>query len=304
MPFFRFFVLSCFGLLFSGGSLVFAAMSSTNYQIQWDSFSSGSSDTSSSTSYKLRDSLGSGDLGNNTSTSYQIDSGYRAGIYDQVVALQVFGQSSTSTSATSLSGTQISVSSTSSFSAGDYIALVQDEGVSQVAAVGKISSIGVGTLTVDFFKNGGTAPTIDGTNDKVYKLSGTAVALGTLSWESVTTSIVGFEVSADTGNGYTVSVLSDGALRYGVYDINDVTDGSVTAGAEEYGGRSTDTTLANSTFDTVDTAFSTTAQEVATESAAAFDNRNFVTLKASMNHSSSTNGSYSQALSFVLSGNF
>jgi len=304
MPFFRFLVSLTLFLLFSGGSLVFAAMSSTNYQIQWDSLTPGGSDTSSSASYLLRDSLGTASLGSGSSTSYQTQSGYRAGVYDQVAAFQVFGQTSTTTDASVLSGTQITVSSSASFSAGDYIALVQDVGASQVAAIGKVSSTGVGTLTVDFFKNGGTVPTIDGTNDKVYKLSGASAALGTLSWNSVTTAIVGFEASADTGNGYTVSVFSDGGFRFGIYEINGVADGSVSAGIEEYGGRSTDATLANSTFDTADTAFSTSAQEVATESSSALESRNFVTLKASINQTSSTNGSYTQMLSFVLSGNF
>lgn len=304
MPFFRFLVYLVFCLLFSGGPLVFAAMSSTNYQIQWDSFSAGGSDVGSSASYILRDSFGSAGLGSGSSASYQTQSGYRAGVYDQVVAFQVFGQTSTSTSASAVSSTQISVADSSSFSANDYIALVQDVGASQVVAIGKISSTGVGTLTVDFFKNNGTAPTIDGTNDTVYKLSGASSSLGALSWNSVTTAVVGFEASADTGNGYTVSVFSDGGFRYGVYEINGVTDGSVTAGFEEYGGRSSDTSLTNSTFDTADTAFSTSAQEAATESAAALESRNFVTLKASINQSSSTNGSYAQSLSFVLSGNF
>ena len=305
MSFFRFFVFVSLGLLFSGGSFVFAAMSSTNYQIQWDSFSAGGSDVGSSDSYKIRDSLGSNGLGIGSSTSYELQSGFRPGVFDQVAAFQVFGQTSTFTTASALSDTQITVADSSSFSAGDYIALVQDIGASQVAAIGKVAApVIVGFLTVDFFKNGGSAPTIDGTNDKVYKLSGASAALGTLSASAVTTSIIGFEASADTGNGYSISVLSDGALRFGASDVNGVSDGVVTAGSEEYGGRSSDTTLANSTFDTADTAFTTSPQEVATESNAAFQSRNFVTLKASFNSTSSTNASYAQALSFVLSGNF
>ena len=114
---------------------------------------------------------------------------------------------------------------------------------------------------------------------------------------------MGFEVTAETDNGYVVQVFDDGNLRDGANDIDDVADGTVTAGAEEYGGRSSDTSLADSTFDSADTGFTTSFTNVATESSASFASRNFVTIKAAMS-SASSNGSYAHTLSFIASGNF
>ena len=126
---------------------------------------------------------------------------------------------------------------------------------------------------------------------------------GDVSDSEVVQSIIGWEVSIDMDGGYAVSVVDDGNLRSGSNDIDDVTDGSVTAGSEEYGGRSSDTTLSGSTFDTEDTAFTTTYQQVGTESDAVFTSRNYLTLKAARSGSSAS-GSYSHTLSLIASGNY
>lgn len=46
-------------------------------------------------------------------------------------------------------------------------------------------------------------------------------------------------VTTDSVSGYATSIGEDGNLRSGANDINDVIDGSVTAGSEEYGIRTT-----------------------------------------------------------------
>lgn len=282
-----------------------AEMTSSNYIIRWDTVSSGGSDTSSSATYNLRDTVGSSGIGTGTSASYQTSPGYRGGVNDQLISFEVFAQLiSTEEPATGRTGTTVTVADTTDFVVGDFIAVVQDKGAAQVSAIGKIISMVANTsVTVDAFQDGGTAPSIDGTNDFLYVLSGATADFGTLSVTAVSTEIIGFNVMADVDNGYTIQGLYDGFLRNGVDTINDVTDGSVTAGVEEYGARSSDTSVAGSTFDTEDSAFTTDFQPLVDVGGNSFESRSFITLKAAMSVSTS-NLVYSNTLSFIVSGNF
>lgn len=288
---------------FISGHFAQATMSSTNFEIRWDTISTGGSDTASSGSYLLRDTAESAVAGSASSSSYQLTQGYRSGVDDQIITFEVLTQTTAlARAATALSGLTVT-SSTSGISVDSLIAIVQNVGASQVAAVGRVASLGTGSITVDAWKDAGTTPTIDGTNDYVYPLSSTSVGFGELAASSIATAIVAFEVTAANDSGYTVQVFDDGNLRATGYDIDDVTDGSVTAGSEEYGARSSDTTVSSSTFDTADTALSTAFQDVATESLASFESRNFLTLKVAMS-SSSGNVAYSQVLSLIVSANY
>jgi len=145
--------------------LVQAAMTSTNFEIRWDTISTGGSDTASSGSYLLRDTAESTVSGSSSSSTYQLTEGYRAGIDDQIITFEVKTQNTSSgRAATALSGLTVTAS-TSGLSVDDLIAVVQDLGSSQISAIGRIASLGAGTITVDVWKNGGTVPTVDGTND-------------------------------------------------------------------------------------------------------------------------------------------
>lgn len=290
--------------LFGWFGFVQAEMSSTNYLIRWDTVSAGGSDTGSSASYLLRDTVGGTGIGGSSSATYQTSAGYRAGVDDEIVAFEVVSQVLVSeVAATSLAGTTVAVASVAGYSVGEFIAVVQDKGASQVSAIGKIATIGVSNFTVDVWVNEGSTPTIDGTNDYVYRLSGATVSLEELSDAVVTTAIIGFNITAAVDSGYTVQVKSDGLLRSGSNDINDVVDGTVTAGAEEYGARSSDTSVSGSTFDTADSAFTTSFQPIIDVTSASFEQRTFLTLKASM-APTTPNDTYSHVLSLVLSPNF
>lgn len=279
------------------------AMTSTNFEIRWDTVSTGGSDTGSSVSYGLRDTVESALAGTSTSTSFTLQQGYRNGVDDQIISFEVYGQNTAlGREATALTGTTVTAS-TSSISIGELIVVVQNLGASQIVAIGRVISLGSGTITVDAWKNGGTQPTVDGTNDYVYPITSSSIALETLSTTSVTTSIVGFEVTAANENGYVVQVLENGNLLSGTDDVDDVSDGSVSVGSEEYGARSSDTTLSNSTFDTADSAITSTGADVATEPAAIYDSYNFLILKVGIS-SSTVAGSYTQILSVIVSGNF
>lgn len=280
-----------------------AAMTSTNFEIRWDTVSTGGSDTASSASYLLRDTAESTVAGIGSSSSYQLRQGYRVGVDDQILTFEVVSQNTAGGHpATALSGLTVTAATTG-ISVNSLIAVIQDAGASQVTAIGRVASLGSGTITVDAWKNAGTQPTIDGANDYMYPLTSASVSFNDLSTTAVVASIVAFEVSSANDNGYVVQVFDDGNLRSGAADIDDVSDGTVSASSEEYGGRSSDTSISTSIFDTADSAITTTSTDVATESAAIFSSRNFVTLKAAIS-SSTTIGSYAHTISFIASGNF
>lgn len=287
---------------FAMANFAFAQMSSTNFQIEADTLSSGGLDTASSASYLLRDTVGNQGAGNSTGSSYGLDAGYRGQIFDQVITFELFSQQNGSQrSATALASTTITCSTTS-LSVGDFVALVQDKGVNQITGIGKISSIGVGEIVLDSMVTNGVM-TIDGSNDYVYKLTGTTASFETLANSLVSTVVIGFNVSADLENGYTVQAFNDGDLRDGVNTIPAVSDGAVSVGVEEYGARSSDASIAGSSFDTQDSPFSLTSQIVADETSSIFESRHFVTLKASIS-GATTSGSYAQSLSFIASGTY
>lgn len=283
--------------------MLFAAMTSTNYQIIWDNVGVGGENTASSTSYKLRDTVG-GIAGSSSSSSYQERSGFRAGIYDPVVDFSLFLENySTQVAATSFSGTSVVVSNASGFAAGDKILVVQNEGENQVTAIGEVVTVVSTTVTVDAWTTTGGTPSIDGTSDYVYELSGSSIAFGTLSVATVATRVIAWEADADATGGYKVYVKEDGDFTTGTFTIPDVGDGTVSAGSSEYGARSSDASLTSSTFDTQDTGITTTLQEVGSRADNAIESRDFLTLRVAMDGSQDY-GSYGQTLTVVFVGNY
>lgn len=285
-------------------NVALAAMSSTNYQIQWDEFSAGGGN-SSSASYTVRDSTaGSGADSRSSSASYRIDQGFRAGVYDQVVDFTPYVQDrSTQVAATAFSSNIVTVTTAAGFAVSDWLIIVQDEGASQVAAMGQISGISGTDITIRSSYSGST-PTIDGSNDQVYRMSPTATnALGTLSSSIVTTQIIGWVASADVSQGFGVYAFVDDDFQVDSNTIAGVADGSVTAGDSEYGARASDSTLATSTFDTQDTAFTTTPALVGSTSASSFTNSGFITLKAAVS-SGQAGGNYTQTLTTIFVGDY
>lgn len=299
-----FFLVMAFLLLTLAPFKVESAMYSASYQINWDSVGSSAEDASSSSTYQLKGNVGSVQ-GVSTSSSYLEEVGYRAGIYDPTVAYSLFTQDFASqVAATASTSTSVDVTTTSGFAVDDIIVLVQDEGVNQVSAVGKITNIAANTITVDRFDDGGSAPVIDGTNDYVYLLSGTAVPLTTLSPNTISTGIIGWEANADVPEGYSVYIVEDHGLQIsGGSTLPGVTDGAVTIGQAEYGARSSDTSLSSSTFDTADTEFTTSPQLVASRSENELGNRDFLTLKAATS-STQQAGAYSQNLTLIFVGSY
>ena len=68
-----------------------------------------------------------------------------------------------------------------------------------------------------------------------FVISSTSCALGTLSTGSVSSCNYSVTTTSNAEDGYATAIVEDGNLRNGTPDIDDVTDGTVTAGSEEYG---------------------------------------------------------------------
>jgi len=66
-------------------------------------------------------------------------------------------------------------------------------------------------------------------------------SLGTLTTAQVYGCTYTNTISTNAANGYVAQIQDDGNLRSGSNDINDVSDGTVNAGVEEYGASSSDT---------------------------------------------------------------
>ncbi|MBU4315478.1 hypothetical protein KJ673_03705 [Patescibacteria group bacterium] len=292
--------------IFCSSFSAFAQMTSTNFQIVWDEFNSGGGETSSSASYELRDSVSGSASTRTEGTAYDLDAGYRASIYDRVADFEIFMQDrSSQVAATLLAGQVVTVTTTSGFSVGQMIALISNEGGSQIEAIGKITNIDtiLNKITTDAWQVGaGGAPSIDGSNDYVYALDSSSISLGTLSTSIVATALVAWEVSAEVSDGYSVYIYEDQGLTNGTDTITDVSDGTVTAGVSEYGARSSDTSL-SSTFDTQDTAITTTLEQVGSRSDVSFDSRDFLTLKTAISGLESA-GSYSHTLTLIYVGDY
>ncbi len=297
-------------LIFSLYSAIFfpftvkADMSSTNYLIQFDSVGVGGTDSASSASYSVRDTLEFID-GVGTSTSYRVDQGYRAGIYDPVARFRVLVQDNASQVAvTSITSASVVVTTATGYEAGDSIAVIQNEGLAQVSAVGRITSVVGTTLNVDFFVYAGSLPVIDGISDYVYELAGSNISFSAMTPSVPTTGILAWEVDADVPTGYSVYVRESQDLQTpGGVVLNDVEDGAVTVGHEEYGATSSDQTLTDSTFDTEDTAFSIAFTKVASRSEATLLARDFLTLKVAAAETT-INGLYYHTLTVVYVGNY
>ncbi len=301
----------CLFLVIFGGIFVFygfvQAMSSINYQVNWDSINSGGLDTSTSTNFNLRDTIGEQATGYTTSTNYTLSSGYRTGDKDQATLSFNIGTQENETAVLYTvfdnAGKTVTVSVTSSFSVGNLIGVVENIGLSQLIAIGRITDITGAVITVDKWDGVPVAMSLnpDGVNDYVYRMNGNTVSFGTLTSSVAKTSLTGTRVTSIAVNGYTVYVNADGNLRYGTAYIQNVSDGTVTLGAEEYGWQSYGS---KATSTGSDHAFSTLTQEIQSSTTTAeTEERVGLIYKISISNFTSA-GNYSQVVYYTLTANY
>ncbi len=133
-----------------------------------------------------------------------------------------------------------------------------------------------------------------------FTISDSSLDLGTLSVFAVNSDSHTFSVTTNATQGYVVKVyedtdfkLSDGG------SINDVVDGEVTAGSEEYGIR---TSGDDGQYNSSDTAI-TNGKTVANNSVPVTSQETQVTYKAAIDYATS-DGVYSHNVYYVVSGTF
>lgn len=135
-----------------------------------------------------------------------------------------------------------------------------------------------------------------------FTLSANACALGTLSTGSVATCSYSVTATTNAASGYTTTLAADGALRTAsAADINNVSDGSVTAGSEEYGVALTGSDRAFADEQGIPTAPSTLT--VASNSGAVTNSSVTATHKAAISAATAA-GSYSQSVTIISTATF
>ena len=132
-----------------------------------------------------------------------------------------------------------------------------------------------------------------------FSLSKNTINLGILSASAIGSDSHSFTVTTNAIQGYGVRVYEDGGLRSGANDIDDVTDGEVTAGSEEYG---ISTAGANGQLNAADTAVSN-GLLVSESSRPVSSDTTTVTYKASIS-SGTAAGTYNQVVYYAVTGVF
>ncbi|MEK7189596.1 MAG: hypothetical protein AAB666_01295, partial [Patescibacteria group bacterium] len=107
-------------------------------------------------------------------------------------------------------------------------------------------------------------------------------------------------VTTNSPTGYTATIAEDGNLRSGANDINDVSDSNVTAGAEEYGIRTSGTA---GQMNNSDTAITIASQTVASTSTIATSEQTSIAYKAAVS-ASTESGTYSHTVTFTTTVNY
>lgn len=133
-----------------------------------------------------------------------------------------------------------------------------------------------------------------------FALSNTTIALGTLTTASVYTGSTVATVTTNAVGGYATTIAEDGNLRRSTgEDINDVSDGTVTAGVEEYGIR---TTGSDGQYNSTDTAITGTPGIFASNGGAA-NSATTITFKAAISPVT-VGGNYSHTVTIIATGTY
>jgi hypothetical protein len=168
-------------------------------------------------------------------------------------------------------------------------------------AVGKIIAIADPVITVDKWDgdNAAMSGAPAGSDDYVYVLDDHTVDLGLLSTSAVSVNIARTSVFTNAERGYTVSIREDGELRYGTFEIDEVVDGTVTAGSEEYGIE----TVGSTASGTNDFSLNSTGKSIQVNTSPASHERIGIIFKAAIDNATE-GGGYQQTVSFYITANF
>lgn len=131
-------------------------------------------------------------------------------------------------------------------------------------------------------------------------LGSSSVSLGTLSSSAVSSVANIATVTTTYIGGYSLYIYESAGLASGSNVIDDVTDGTVSAGNEEYGIRTSGT---SGSYNSTDTAITSTWKSIATNASAATSEQTTITFKASI-ASDTPGGSYSHSVSVAAVAQF
>ena len=284
------------------------AMSSTNFLINWDNINSGGNELGTSTNFSVYDTLGDNASGTSTSATYTLSAGYRASEQADQLSLDVRSEDSATQVAYSAfdnAGGTVTVTNATGFAAGDYIAVVEDVGFSELVAVGKVSSIAGTILSVDGFDgNGGTMSAVSaGGNDFVYRLTLNAVAFGSVSASAENVSVTVSSVFSTVTNGYSVYIQANQELQNAAADImTSVTDGGVSLASEEYGSENVGSFAVSAN---TDLGVTTTQRVVQTSGTYTGGVPDRIAMLYKLAVTASTNaGTYTQTVLYTLTANY
>jgi hypothetical protein len=161
--------------------------------------------------------------------------------------------------------------------------------------VGDTGSIAISILSDDQVV---VTATVDATF--TFDIDSPTCALGTLNTGSVSSCNYDVTTSANSEDGYATTIIEDGDLIDGSNDINDVGDGEVSAGVEEYGIGLTGTDRSFSD----ERPITSSAQTIASDATGPISSQSVtVTHKASIVSTTSA-GSYSHTVTLVSTGTF
>lgn len=283
-------------------------MSSANFAVPWDEWGSGGGEAGSSASYQIADTLGGTAVGVASSTSYTLLSGYRLGDARALsfsAAMAPVGGVSTPYSALDVSTKTITlelgVNDPNPFSVGDDVAIIENAGLSQLTAVGRVTFVEWPSVTVDRFEGDIGSMSATPSSAKVVALSGGNIAFGEISASVGAVATGMLSVQAPTPAGYTLFAQSVGDLISSSHTFSAVSDGAVSAGVEEYGIR----TLGTTAVLLSDTPLTTTITSVQASSTASgpTDDRTAFLYKLAIS-SATPAGAYSQSVFFTLTANY
>lgn len=299
-----FFLLFSFILAIILPLQAFAAMSSSNYQVPWDALGVGGDEQGASTNYRVDDTVG-GIAGAGDSASYRSLAGYRSGdgaaLSFVVRMAPVSGTMATYVTLNTGTKTLTLASGPNPFSVGQYVAIIENPGLSQITAVGRVA--GVAGLDVTFDRLDGQAGSLSATPTvgKAVLAGGGDIALGDVSVAASGVATGAVSVEAGTPLGYTLYAQAAAPLASSGHTFASVADGSVTLGAEEYGVR----TYGARADLSADTALTTLPISVQTSTAAtvAGGDRTAFVYRLSLGPTTPA-GDYSQSVFFTLTANY
>ncbi len=201
------------------------------------------------------------------------------------VPFVVFGQSMTSTNY-SIQG--------DTFSGGNFATSTNFGVIDAVGQWFAESSTSTNYKTLDWFTASFTSGTLSSS------LSGSSISFGELSTDSVSSQSLVITVTTDSSSGYTVKMSENTNFIAGSETIDDVSDGAVTAGVEEYGIR---TSGVDGQFNSVDTSITSNLKTVALKTTVASAVQTTVSFKAAISQSTVA-GSYTHTVTFSTVANF